>query len=71
MLKDPSPSIHFSDFGESSLDFQLLFFSNEFLYIERVKSEIRYRIDALFRQHEVQIPFPQRDIWFRNNKPNL
>lgn len=68
IIQEPKPFVYFVDFGESSLDFELLFFSNDFLYIEKIKSELRYRIDALFREHHIQIPFPQRDIWFRNDK---
>lgn len=58
--------IFFADFGDSSLKFEIHFYSVELLFIERVKSEMRYRIDALFRENNIKIPFPQQDIWFRN-----
>lgn len=64
--KNIAPLVIFADFGASSLDFQLHFYCNELLYIERIKSEIRFQIDALFRQHHIEIPFPQRDIWIKN-----
>ncbi len=66
VLKTPAPAVFFRDFGESSLDFELLFYSEETFRIERIKSEIRYRIVALFRENGVEIPFPQRDVWFRS-----
>ncbi len=66
ILKSPTPKIQFIDFGNSSLDFKLHFYSKEYLMIEFVKSDIRYRIIELFRKNNVEIPFPQRDLWLRN-----
>lgn len=66
VLKMPEPQVQFSDFGNSSLDFNLYFFSLDYLGIEFTKSEIRYRIIELFRQNDIKIPFPQRDLWLRN-----
>lgn len=65
--KHPAPLVHFEDFGNSSLDFKLLFFSNELFRIERIKSDLRFSIDKKFREHGVTIPFPQRDLWIRND----
>jgi small-conductance mechanosensitive channel len=65
--KHPAPLIHFEDFGDSSLDFKLLFFSNELFRIERIKSDLRFSIDKKFREHKVTIPFPQRDLWIKND----
>jgi len=62
VLKDPEPTVFFTEFGESSLDFKLVFtISNSFLAIYP-KSEIRFRINELFKEHNVTIPFPQRDV---------
>lgn len=65
--KHPAPLVHFEDFGNSSLDFKLLFFSNELFRIERIKSDLRFSIDKKFREHKVTIPFPQRDLWIKND----
>ncbi len=53
--------VQFIDFGESSLDFRLRFWStiNDFLTAE---TRLRFEIDRLFRENGVEIPFPQRDI---------
>jgi small-conductance mechanosensitive channel len=64
--KNLKPVVVFADFGASSLDFQLQFYSNELLYIEAIKSDLRFRIDEVFRQNNIEIPFPQRDIWIKN-----
>jgi len=65
--KIPAPAVQFVDFGSSSLDFLMLFYSDEFLGIEFVKSELRYRITELFRANKIEIPFPQTDLWVRNS----
>jgi len=50
------------DFGNSSLDFQLLFFSNNIFRIEKVKGEIRRIINRKFHENNITIPFPQVDL---------
>lgn len=68
VLKFPVPFVRFSDFGNSSLDFHLSFFSRNYLLIEDVKSDLRFEIDKQFREAGITIPFPQLDIWYRNQK---
>ena len=63
--KKPTPDVIFTDFGDSSLDFSLLFYSEHLFHIERIKSEIRFEIDKQFRANKITIPFPQRDLWVR------
>jgi len=64
----PKPFVRFKDFGNSSLDFQLYFWSTETFQVENIKSEIRYEIDAAFRQNQITIPFPQRDVHIKSQK---
>ena len=66
VLSFPTAWVEFKDFGDSSLDFVLHFYSNEFWRIERVRSDLRYAILAKFREAGVEIPFPQRDVWMRS-----
>lgn len=66
ILQSPIPQVRFADFGNSSLDFELLFFSKRFMTIEDVKSDLRFEIDQRFRAENIEIPFPQRDLWIRN-----
>ena len=63
----PAPFVRFNDFGSSSLDFQLYFWTTETFQVEYIKSEIRYKIDAAFRANGVHIPFPQRDIHIKSS----
>jgi small-conductance mechanosensitive channel len=50
------------DFDDSSLNFDLLFWVLEAWEIENIKSDIRFAIDKAFRENNIQIPFPQRDV---------
>ncbi len=66
VLKTPKPFVIFDDFGESALQFSVLFFITDSFSDPKIKSEIRFRIDQLFRENNVSIPFPQRDIHIIN-----
>jgi small-conductance mechanosensitive channel len=65
--KFPAPFVRFLNFGSSSLDFSLYFFSRNLLVIEDIKSDIRLKIDFLFREHNISIPFPQSDIHIKRD----
>jgi small-conductance mechanosensitive channel len=52
----------FTNFGDSSLNFKVIFTINNSFKAQFPKSNIRFEIDRLFREHNVTIPFPQRDV---------
>lgn len=54
--------VQFTDFGNSSLNFKVLFWARNNWEIEFVRSEIRFEIDRRFREAGIKIPFPQRDV---------
>tara|TARA_B110000902_G_scaffold107253_2_gene126765 strand:- start:1006 stop:1845 length:840 start_codon:yes stop_codon:yes gene_type:complete len=54
--------VMFKDFGDSALVFELYFWTKEIFRIEVLKSDLRYMIDKSFRDNDIRIPFPQRDI---------
>jgi len=58
----------FIEFNNSSLDFQVLFFSEEVFRIEKVKSEIRKIINRKFIENKITIPFPQMDLHIKSNE---
>jgi small-conductance mechanosensitive channel len=62
ILSSPPPMVLFIDFAESSLNFELRFFIIDIGEKTRISSEVRFKIDALFRTHNISLPFPQRDI---------
>jgi small-conductance mechanosensitive channel len=49
VLRHPSPFVRFTNFGNSSLDFEIHFWSHEFIRIEDIKSDLRFEIDQSFR----------------------
>jgi small-conductance mechanosensitive channel len=54
--------VRFVNFGNSSMDFQLYFYSKNIFSIEKVKSDIRKIIYRKFNEHKITIPFPQMDL---------
>lgn len=56
----------FEDFGDSSLNFSVYFYVENGMKSPKIQSNIRFKIDELFRQNKISIPFPQRDIHIIN-----
>ncbi|MBU2949504.1 mechanosensitive ion channel [Tamlana agarivorans] len=65
LLKDPAPRALFNDFGDSSLNFRLLFWVHYELGLQ-AKSDISIGIYNRFKEEGIEIPFPQRDLNLRN-----
>lgn len=67
VLNDPPPDVLFDEYGDSSLNFILRVWTNEYSNKPKVlKSQLYYSIFKKFREHGVEIPFPQRDIHLRS-----
>jgi len=66
VLDNPEPSVLFEDFADSSLNFSLYFYVSDGMKSPKIKSDLRFKIDAIFRQNKIAIPFPQRDIHIIN-----
>lgn len=60
--------VRLSDFGNSSLDMELIFWADQSWDINTTKSEIRLEIDRLFREYTINIPFPQMDLHIASDK---
>tara|TARA_R110002096_G_scaffold18022_3_gene61960 strand:- start:273 stop:1118 length:846 start_codon:yes stop_codon:yes gene_type:complete len=56
------------NFGNSSLDFQVLFYSSTIFGSDRMKSDIRRIINRKFIENNISIPFPQMDVHIRTNE---
>ena len=69
-LKSPGreAQVLMTGFGESALDFILaVWVTPEFVkQPTKLTSDYLWAIDDAFRRHQIEIPFPQRDIHFRN-----
>ena len=61
------PFARLTNFGDSSLDFEVYFWSRKMYEVEQIKSDIRRTIVRKFKEHGVIVPFPQRDIHFKSS----
>jgi small-conductance mechanosensitive channel len=65
VLRDPAPKVQFLKFGDWSLDFRLLVWTNRPRIHTQIRSDINYRIERLFREAKIEIPFPQTELRLR------
>jgi len=69
VLNDPAPDVLFDEYGDSSLNFLLRIYTNEYSRKPRVlKSELYYAIFEKFKEKGIEIPFPQRDVYIKEFK---
>jgi len=69
ILKTPRAFVQFEDFGDSALMFSLYFFVSDSFGVPKIRSDIRYKLDAKFRENSITIPFPQRDVHVYQHSP--
>ncbi len=64
VLKDPKPQVIFDDFGDNALMFEVNFWVNANVEggLRLARSNIRFRLDELFAEHNIVVAFPQRDV---------
>ena len=62
VLKEPEPALLFRGFGDFSLNFDLALWINQPQHTMRVRSDLYYMIFEAFKNHSIEIPFPQRDL---------
>jgi potassium-dependent mechanosensitive channel len=65
VLEEPKPSVQFLNFGDYSLNFRLLVWTSRPRRHPQIKSDINYRIQRLFKEAKIEIPFPQQDLNLR------
>jgi len=65
-LTDPPARVQFLKFGEWSLDFRLLVWTNQPRRHVQIRSDINYRIARLFRERQIRIPYPTQEFLLRN-----
>jgi len=69
VLERPRPDVRLVGFGDSSLDLELKFWSRDIRGLPRLQSDLMKAIDAAFRAHEIEIPYPREDITLREIPP--
>ena len=71
-MKDPPPDVLFEEFADSSLSFNLRVWSAEYSDKPKVlKSILYYEIFEKFKQQNIEIPYPQRDIHIISGEEKL
>src|SRR2546423_2493891 len=71
VLTDPAPKVQFLKFGDWSLDFRLLVWTNRPRLHMQIRSDINYRIDRLFREAGIEIPYPQTELRIRQSSLHI
>jgi small-conductance mechanosensitive channel len=66
VLDDPEPCVFFNQFGDSSLMFRMHVWVADPNYLLSVPSDLRMMIWKRFNEHNIKIPFPQRDLHIRS-----
>ncbi len=66
----PEPRVRFRNFGESSLDLELLCWAHRPEYRGRLTHNLNHQIYKAFDAADIQIPFPQRDIHLQQDINN-
>lgn len=69
VLDHPEPDVRLDGFGDSSLDLTLKFWSLDIRGLPKLQSDLNKAIDAAFRAHEIEIPYPREDISIRDLPP--
>ncbi|BAZ44903.1 MscS mechanosensitive ion channel family protein [Chondrocystis sp. NIES-4102] len=62
VLRNPQPQVFFTEFGDSSLNFELLVWTSDPSRQAPLKSDLYFRIEEIFREQQIDVPFPQRDV---------
>lgn len=62
VAKTPEPFVRFNDYADSALIFNVYFWSGDPFRVENLKSELRVKYFEEFREHDIEIPFPQRVV---------
>ena len=71
VMKLPASEVQFMDFGESSLDFRLLVWTNRPELSMLIGSNLRYNIWNELKARHIEIPFPQRDIHIKSGQDKI
>lgn len=71
VLKSPAPDVIFTEFGDSSLNFELWVWTIKLINRPKVlQSQLFYAIFKKFKEHNIEIPFPQRDLHIKSGLPS-
>jgi len=70
VLDDPAPVVVFQQFGDSSLDFEIRVFVRALEHLLPVRHDLHMQLNQAFVDHNIEIPYPQRDVHLRSISPH-
>ncbi len=71
VLDEPKPTVFFTGFGDSSLDFQVAVHVKERIQRRLLTHDLHMALEKALRENGVEIPFPQRDLHLRSVDENI
>ncbi len=71
VLKDPPAKVQFLEFADWSKNFRLLVWTNRPRLHRQIRSDINYRIEKLFREASIEIPYPQTELRLREGSVHI
>ena len=75
VLKNPEPIVRFLEFGNSALNFDLLFWVSDLQRMDDIPSDINYKIDQAFRGQQYHHPVPAErsspEVHYRSKTPYI
>jgi len=71
VLQDPPPKVQFLEFADWSKNFRLLVWTNRPRLHRQIRSDINYRIERLFREASIEIPYPQTELRLREGSLHI
>ena len=71
VVEEPSPRVRIRGFGDSAINLELLCWIKRPAERGVVLHRLNYQLIKRFRQEQIQIPFPQRDLHVRDSLPDI
>ena len=65
VLEQPQPKVQFLGFGQASLDLRLLVWTNRPAQHIQIKSDVNFRIEALFKERAIKTPTPKQEMFVK------
>ena len=67
VLEEPGPMVMFMNFGDSALEFELRCFTSNVINKVLIASDLRFQIERMLKEKEIEIPFPQRVVHMKED----
>jgi small-conductance mechanosensitive channel len=69
VLSQPAPNVRLMAFGANAIEFEIRFWiTDPEEGVSGARSEVLKRVWHLFKEHSIELPFPQLDLYLRDSK---